>query len=118
MCLLSYSSYVCFFFFTQKTAYDVRISDLSSDVCSSDLFFAVLGIANHVMYELIQAGQMSFDLWLTIKVWGVTGLSFLFTLTQLPVMLKRSEERRVGEECGSTCSSRWSPYHSKKNQDE
>src|SRR3546814_5460808 len=29
---------VCFFFFKQKTAYDVRISDWSSDVCSSDLF--------------------------------------------------------------------------------
>jgi intracellular septation protein len=40
------------------------------------------------MYELIQAKQMSFDLWLTIKVWGVTALSFLFTLSQLPVMLK------------------------------
>ena len=52
------------------------------------LFFAVLGIANHVMYELIEAQRMSFDLWLTIKVWGVTALSFLFTLTQVPVMLK------------------------------
>src|SRR3546814_16766723 len=28
------------FFFKQKTAYDMRISDWSSDVCSSDLFFA------------------------------------------------------------------------------
>src|SRR3546814_17093134 len=27
----------------------------------------------------------------------------------------RSEERRVGKECVSTCSSRWSPYHKKKN---
>ncbi|MBL0916906.1 MAG: septation protein IspZ, partial [Sphingopyxis sp.] len=35
-----------------------------------------------------QAKQMSFDLWLTIKVWGVPALSFLFTLTQVPVMLK------------------------------
>jgi intracellular septation protein len=52
------------------------------------LFFAALGIANHVMYELIEAQRMSFDLWLTIKVWGVTALSFLFTLTQVPVMLK------------------------------
>src|SRR3546814_8213758 len=26
----------------------------------------------------------------------------------------RSEERRVGKECGSTCRSRWSPYHYKK----
>src|SRR3546814_9815544 len=29
--------YVCFFFFKQKTAYEMRISDWSSDVCSSDL---------------------------------------------------------------------------------
>src|SRR3546814_17125531 len=28
--------------------------------------------------------------------------------------LGRSEERRVGQECVSTCRSRWSPYHSKK----
>src|SRR3546814_17461508 len=28
----------------------------------------------------------------------------------------RSEERRVGKECVSTCRSRWSPYHSKKNE--
>src|SRR3546814_10333328 len=30
----------------------------------------------------------------------------------------RSEERRVGKECVSTCRSRWSPYHSKKNNKE
>src|SRR3546814_4201650 len=34
------SGYVCVFFFKQKTAYDMRISDLSSDVCSSDLRIA------------------------------------------------------------------------------
>src|SRR3546814_4793966 len=28
-----------------------------------------------------------------------------------PVETRRSEERRVGKECVSTCSSRWSPYH-------
>src|SRR3546814_18669765 len=31
------TSYVVFFFFKQKTAYELRISDWSSDVCSSDL---------------------------------------------------------------------------------
>src|SRR3546814_7212679 len=30
--------FFCFFFFKQKTAYELRISDWSSDVCSSDLF--------------------------------------------------------------------------------
>src|SRR3546814_5782254 len=34
---LVYFCVVCFFFFKQKTAYDMRISDWSSDVCSSDL---------------------------------------------------------------------------------
>src|SRR3546814_8211597 len=34
---------VCFFFFKQKTAYEMRISDWSSDVCSSDLLKAALG---------------------------------------------------------------------------
>src|SRR3546814_12010946 len=31
-------------------------------------------------------------------------------------ILWRSEERRVGKECVSTCRSRWSPYHSKKKR--
>src|SRR3546814_8344065 len=43
LCSLQYYNYVCgnvlfcFFFFKQKTAYEMRISDWSSDVCSSDL---------------------------------------------------------------------------------
>src|SRR3546814_3579338 len=37
MCVY-YVCCVCFFFFKQKTAYEMRISDWSSDVCSSDLF--------------------------------------------------------------------------------
>src|SRR3546814_6914192 len=32
-------------------------------------------------------------------------------LTPVPVKTFRSEERRVGKECVSTCRSRWSPYH-------
>src|SRR3546814_5866501 len=47
----------CFFFFKQKTAYEMRISDWSSDVCSSDLFFLILSVqskilrwAGHVFY--------------------------------------------------------------------
>src|SRR3546814_9703509 len=40
-CMLYYV--LCFFFFKQKTAYEVRISDWSSDVCSSDLVGVSLG---------------------------------------------------------------------------
>src|SRR3546814_9851130 len=37
MCYICGTAEVCFFFFKQKTAYEMRISDWSSDVCSSDL---------------------------------------------------------------------------------
>src|SRR3546814_17977241 len=36
--------------------------------------------------------------------------------TPLAAAAGRSEERRVGKECVSTCRSRWSPYHSKKQR--
>src|SRR3546814_11400892 len=32
------------------------------------------------------------------------------------IVTNRSEERRVGKACVSTCRSRWSPYHSKKKE--
>src|SRR3546814_6322095 len=43
MVQMKFSSY-CFFFFKQKTAYEMRISDWSSDVCSSDLAKAGEGV--------------------------------------------------------------------------
>src|SRR3546814_4111543 len=44
ICMLLYHCFRCdfFFFFKQKTAYEMRISDWSSDVCSSDLAVLVL----------------------------------------------------------------------------
>src|SRR3546814_2669254 len=86
-----------FFFFKQKTAYEMRISDWSSDVCSSDLLkrpmrpWTLTGLATGVSY------------W----VWAA---AFLPALRGCMERL-RSEERRVGKECVSTCRSRWSPYH-------
>src|SRR3546814_14417191 len=38
------------------------------------------------------------------------------TLDEMFEMLTRSEERRVGKECVSTCRSRWSPDHKNKNK--
>src|SRR3546814_12480975 len=35
-----------------------------------------------------------------------------------PILMTRSEERRVGKECVSTCRSRWSPYPQKTNKDD
>src|SRR3546814_5360420 len=77
-----------FFFFKQKTAYEMRISDWSSDVCSSDL----AATADHHDDHVHKQGF--------IERW------FFSTNHK-----DRSEERRVGKECVSTCRSRWSPYH-------
>lgn len=47
------------------------------------LFFAALALANEAMRAL-----MDFDLWLTVKVWGITAVTFAFALSQLPLMLR------------------------------
>lgn len=47
------------------------------------LFFAALAVLNEVL-----RASVSFDTWLTIKVWGVTALSFVFALANVPMMMK------------------------------
>src|SRR3546814_1320594 len=91
-----------FFFFKQKTAYEMRISDWSSDVCSSDL----AGFLRSPSPTPCRALSPRPDPPLPRR--GKRGLG-----TPCP-FLDSSEERRVGKECVSTCRSRWSPYHYKK----
>src|SRR3546814_2049083 len=99
---------VLFFFFKQKTAYEMRISDWSSDVCSSDLFLRTL-----------QAGRACIGCTLFRNYFcpfRVCQFGHRQCLCQLCCdgsyqVVVRSEERRVGKECVSTCRSRWSPYH-------
>src|SRR3546814_20734837 len=86
-----------FFFFKQKTAYEMRISDWSSDVCSSDLAgpgdAIPLVAAFGLLHQCAEPGSVA-----------------------VVLQCARSEERRVGKECVSTCRSRWSPYHYKKKK--
>src|SRR3546814_2718644 len=96
------------FFFKQKTAYEMRISDWSSDVCSSDLLaHAHAAIADRAAF--VQAGHRALEHDVVARV-----LLLELELGQPQheaEQAKRSEERRVGKECVSTCRSRWSPYH-------
>src|SRR3546814_6823514 len=98
---------VVFFFFKQKTAYEMRISDWSSDVCSSDLAVAGGAVidAGHLLAELHDGlgSQVLAPLGHPAAVGG--------GLDAVAPGRERSEERRVGKECVSTCRSRWSPYH-------
>src|SRR3546814_1797474 len=43
--------FVCFFFFKQKTAYEMRISDWSSDVCSSDLAQTLANVYQSIEHD-------------------------------------------------------------------
>src|SRR3546814_5758183 len=104
-------SFIFFFFVKQKTAYEMRISDWSSDVCSSDLmasgapdfqphdpkddqFYRIVDVSDPA--KPVEAGR-----------WWYPGTR----VGDKEPQPQRSEERRVGKECGSTCRSRWSPYH-------
>src|SRR3546814_15284484 len=97
----------------------MRISDWSSDVCSSDLE-ANDGMTDNTAQrpQLPLAGIRVVEFCQTIM-----GPSCGLVLADLGADVikiepapggdktRRSEERRVGKECVSTCRSRWSPYH-------
>src|SRR3546814_10251778 len=98
------------FFFKQKTAYEMRISDWSSDVCSSDLrdidIFARAGLGaamergedrDHRLKPRIDVGVRE-------AVGALRG-------QRLAIVAERSEERREGQECVSTCRFRWWAYN-------
>jgi intracellular septation protein len=62
-------------------------------------FFALLAVLNEIFRN---PAWFSFDAWLSIKVWGVTGLSLLFAGLQVPMLLKHG----LGEEGESEPSPR------------
>src|SRR3546814_16069338 len=90
----------------------MRISDWSSDVCSSDLFAAFdLGRQAAIAAKEVvddREHQARFE-------HAQRGATQRFDANQVEAGRHRSEERRVGKECVSTCRSRWSPYPYKKN---
>src|SRR3546814_13174140 len=110
----------------------MRISDWSSDVCSSDLSirsrydyrhdggpdFGAIG--NDAFWRAAHRRVIELPLTTVFTGLGRRGGEGLYrTLGAIPrgrgvaARLGRSEERRVGQEWVSTCRSRWSPYHSK-----
>src|SRR3546814_16434633 len=85
----------CFFFFKQKTAYEMRISDWSSDVCSSDLLEA--DRATVLIYIFVHSGALlrviapllPFDYMAVIAVagglWAAAFLVFLLVYVPMAV---------------------------------
>src|SRR3546814_2159303 len=102
-----------FFFFKQKTAYEMRISDWSSDVCSSDL-------CADLDLEIRQLGLglgacLGTHPGVAVDAAGERIAHFHRDLGRArarrrrQVAADRSEERRGGKECASTCRSRRTP---------
>src|SRR3546814_14224824 len=102
----------------------MRISDWSSDVCSSDLntyhyFLPSLNLKLNLTdnFLLRFAGSRALARPSLADSRNYFQASFDGNTLQLattrgnPYLKPRSEERRVGKECVSTCRSRWSPYH-------
>src|SRR3546814_20707722 len=98
----------------------MRISDWSSDVCSSDLADFILNTG--VLHDLDQVDTYRhfLDEGLARRLPMICANPDLIVMRgeameicagALALDYERSEERRVGKECVSTCRSRWSPYH-------
>src|SRR3546814_15531771 len=92
----------------------MRISDWSSDVCSSDLF----GAAVILTFQAIGQMRHRYGPQLAESMLGCCNTKLFLQLTDSETRQwsskTRSEERRVGKECVSTFRSRWSPDHKKK----
>src|SRR3546814_12509492 len=111
----------------------MRISDWSSDVCSSDLrstFFKWKKEGGALPRDTAERISHLLAIWKALQIlftdpqrsdgWLRRSNAFFDGVSALDVMLEgnfRSEERRVGKECVSTCRSRWSAYHTKKCND-
>src|SRR3546814_20301773 len=101
----------------------MRISDCSSDVCSSDLsgspdtpefgsrtdpasnlqltarcVYAIKNLGLETVADVDSCSDLNL-----LKQYGISRVRL--------IQIRRSEERRVGKECVSTCRSRWSTYH-------
>src|SRR3546814_5174375 len=112
-------------FFKQKTAYEMRISDWSSDVCSYDLVAAALPSKQDILkYVAENPGKVGKrEIARAFNIGPDDRLALKKLLRELKtdgeisqghgkrMAPKRSEERRVGKECVRTCRPRGSPYH-------
>src|SRR3546814_12008637 len=100
----------------------MRISDWSSDVCSSDLVNWKLGdfslTARETFFSKSTAVLNTGSALNPTKIsgGGITDLEIGYNVTP-DVKISRSEERRVGKECVSTCRARLSPSHYKKQKE-
>src|SRR3546814_13667277 len=102
---------VIFYFIKQQCAYEMRISDWSSDVCSSDLAADDRRPAAGRDRQAAQCGGLQGPP--QSPLLGLIPIRDESCVMSVPAA-RRSEERRVGKVCVSRCRHRWSPDHKKR----
>src|SRR3546814_8406190 len=116
MLMLYTCTYFClsFFFFKQKMAYEMRISDWSSDVCSSDLAGPIPPSPTELLgsprlVAVLDELRGNFDIIILDgpPVLGLADAPLIASIVGNAVFVVRSEERRVGKACVRTCRFRW-----------
>src|SRR3546814_14079835 len=101
----------------------MRISDWSSDVCSSDLLLRAARRVRGPRQPIAPRERVQQRRFADVRTTGKSHFGNRWIRQELQIRRgfqkadrPRSEERRVGKECVSTCRSRWSPYHENKKQ--
>src|SRR3546814_3432740 len=102
----SYFFLFLFFFFKQKTAYEMRISDWSSDVCSSDLYVPYAPWTPPPPGRSMETSPQE----------NTSPEDPTVFASQKGTHHEHRVRHEIGrascrEKCVSTCRSRWSPYH-------
>src|SRR3546814_1073141 len=119
MCMLDlirwrHRTCVLVFFFKQKTAYEMRISDWSSTCALPILAATDPGVWAKIAARILGQRDSYWSRFASVRMLQVATTNATRSLTSEPLLadwlLKRSEERRVGKACVSTCRSRWSTY--------
>src|SRR3546814_12359015 len=130
--MFTYYAIQYFFCFKPETAYEMRISDWSSDVCSSDLFFPKnlsdgYSVSDRISVHLSGIGDHHDQPIRSVCNWHCRPYCERMEAVIVPMSrveshcevserphiarigVNRSEERRVGQECVSTWRYRWAP---------
>src|SRR3546814_17065548 len=109
-----------FFFFKQKTAYELRISDWSSDVCSSDLRVRAVLEDDRTAIQRPDQGATVVEPGRRLRrgrrARRVLAVAQPARGAGREDSATRSDERRGGKECVRTCRSRWAPYNYNKKK--
>src|SRR3546814_4749593 len=95
-----------FFFFSSRRRHTRCALVTGVQTCALPIFLQLLHMLSHAQ----DRNEMLHVLWLVVQTCAWKLKLALYMVAGVWTD-ERSEERRVGKECVSTCRSRWSPYH-------